>query len=210
MQLGHLLYWVDSSQTIDLNSIFPPESSIVTNSLILHYDASNSSSYPGQGNIIYDLSENYNNGTLINGTAFTNTKGGEIYFDGSNDYIQLDSPFSYNQHTIEFWIYNESGGSNWVWDARDSNNDGYILHYRNSVIEYYAGNDDIKNVYTNTHSNIWRHVVATKDGSNIKLYVNGDLKHTVASSYSINTTTNVRIGAGVLTLQLIILKVKLQ
>ena len=37
--------------------------------------------------------------------------------------------------------------------------------------------------------------MATKDGSNIKLYVNGDLKHTVASSYSINTTTNVRIGA---------------
>jgi len=171
------------------------QSSIVTNSLILHFDAANSSSYSGSGDPIYDLSGNNNNGTLINGAAFTNTKGGEIYFDGSNDYIQLDSPFSYNQHTIEFWIYNESGGSNWVWDARDSNNDGYILFYDNSNPQYYVGNDDIKNVYTNTHLNKWKHILATKDGSNIKLYVDGDLEHTVASSYSINTTTNARIGA---------------
>ena len=36
--------------------------------------------------------------------------------------------------------------------------------------------------------------MATKDGSQTKLYVNGNLKHTVASSYTINTT-NARIGA---------------
>ena len=181
------------NQTIDLMSIFALESSIVTNSLILHFDPSNTFCYSGQGNTIYDLSQNDNNGSL-NGPTLTNTKGGEIYFDGSDDYIQLGSPFSYNQHTIEFWIHNESDGGNWVWDARDSNNDGYILFYYDSNPQYDVGNDD-NSSYSGTHSNLWRHVVATKDGSQTKLYVNGNLKHTVASSYTINTTTNARIGA---------------
>ena len=181
------------NQTIDLMSIFALESSIVTNSLILHFDPSNTFCYSGQGNTIYDLSQNDNNGSL-NGTTLTNTKGGEIYFDGSDDYIQLGSPFSNNQHTIEFWIYNESDGGNWVWDARDSLDDGYILFYYDSNPQYDVGNDDNSN-YSGTHSNLWRHVVATKDGSQTKLYVNGNLKHTVASSYTINTTTNARIGA---------------
>ena len=68
------------------------------------------------------------------------------------------------------------------------------MFYYDSNPQYDVGNDD-NSSYSGTHSNLWRHVVATKDGSQTKLYVNGNLKHTVASSYTINTTTNARIGA---------------
>ena len=33
-----------------------------------------------------------------------NNHGGEIDLDGTNDYIQLNDPFSYQDHTMEMWI----------------------------------------------------------------------------------------------------------
>lgn len=45
--------------------------SIVRNGLVLHLDAANVKSYPGSGNIWYDLSSNKNNVTLFNSPAYT-------------------------------------------------------------------------------------------------------------------------------------------
>ena len=50
--------------------------------------------------------------------------GGVIDLDGSDDYIQLNDPFSYKQHTIEMWIKMRETGNAFLWDARDSNDDG--------------------------------------------------------------------------------------
>lgn len=60
---------------------------IVTNGLVLCLDAANRRSYPGSGTVWTDLSGNGNNGTLINGPAFSSANGGVINFDGSNDYV---------------------------------------------------------------------------------------------------------------------------
>lgn len=79
----------------------------VTNGLVLYLDAVNTKSYPGSGNNWFDLTENMNVGTLENGATFSSSNGGSIFFDGVNDYVQvqaikgLTSPTSY---TISSWF----------------------------------------------------------------------------------------------------------
>lgn len=59
---------------------------LVTDGLILHFDAGNFNSYPASGTTWYDLSQNRNNGTLTNGPTYSVENGGNIVFDGTNDY----------------------------------------------------------------------------------------------------------------------------
>ena len=60
---------------------------IVTDGLIMHWDAADKNSYPGSGTTIYDLSGNGHNGTLYNGVGYSTANGGVLVFDGSNDYV---------------------------------------------------------------------------------------------------------------------------
>jgi hypothetical protein len=65
---------------------------IVKDGLVLDLDASLLASYPGTGTTWTDLSVNNNNGTLINGPTFDSGNGGNIVFDGSDDYVPLSGP----------------------------------------------------------------------------------------------------------------------
>ena len=82
-----------------------PKAVIVTDGLIMHLDAANSSSYSGSGTTWSDLSGNGNDGTLTNGPTFSTDNGGAIVFDGSNDYVNTINLNSYTNLTIEMWIY---------------------------------------------------------------------------------------------------------
>jgi len=62
---------------------------IVENGLVLLLDAADKNSYKGTGTNWKDLSGNSNNGTLTNGPTFSNTNGGTIVFDGTNDYVAV-------------------------------------------------------------------------------------------------------------------------
>jgi hypothetical protein len=64
---------------------------IVTNGLVLALDAAKKDSYPGSGTIWRDISGNGNNGTLVNGPTFNSENGGNIVFDGINDYVDIPS-----------------------------------------------------------------------------------------------------------------------
>ena len=63
--------------------------SIVTNGLVLNFDAGNATSYnAGISTTTWnDLSGSGNNGTLVNGPTYSSANGGTIVFDGTNDYI---------------------------------------------------------------------------------------------------------------------------
>jgi hypothetical protein len=60
---------------------------IVTDGLVLWLDAGITSSYPESGTTWTDLSGNRNNGTLTNGPTYNSSNGGNIVFDGVNDYV---------------------------------------------------------------------------------------------------------------------------
>ena len=79
--------------------------SIVTENLIMHLDAGDSNSYSGSGTTWTDLAGS-NDGTLTNGPTFSNSDGGEIVFDGSDDHVTADniSILSSAVGTISFWV----------------------------------------------------------------------------------------------------------
>ena len=81
---------------------------VVTDGLVLYYDAANSISYPGSGTTWNDLSRGNNNGTLVNGPTFNSGNGGSIVFDGTDDYSTLGQNSGFNMASTNvsmlFWI----------------------------------------------------------------------------------------------------------
>ena len=80
--------------------------SIVTDGLVLCFDAANPKSYPGSGTTWYDLSGNDNHGTLLNEPSFSSDKGGCFVFDGTDDRISFSTVAI---KTICFWGRLSSG-----------------------------------------------------------------------------------------------------
>ena len=119
---------------------------------------------------------------------------GSAEFDGSSDYIQLDTPFSHTNHTIAAWVYsNDVADWRTIFSANDTSaNDGIRLTITNT--------DQIR--YTlNTASGVvdlpqdeWVYVVCSYDGSDRKIYLNGSESSSVAVSQTISVTTNAKIG----------------
>jgi len=89
----------------------------ITNGLVLHLDASNPRSYPGNGTTIFDMSGNGNNGTLTNmnvPACYVRTYGGRaLDFDGVNDQVNLGSSvvLDTRSFTISFWAAQTGGAS---------------------------------------------------------------------------------------------------
>jgi hypothetical protein len=77
-----------SSNDITSGGVF--DTKVNRDGLVFYVDAGDTDSYPGSGNIWYDLSGYGNNGTLYNGVAFTSDNGGALIFDGSDDYMQAN------------------------------------------------------------------------------------------------------------------------
>jgi hypothetical protein len=71
---------------------------IVTSGLVLALNAADRNSYVSGSTTWNDLSGNGNNGTLINGPAFSYTNNGSIVFDGIDDYANA-IPASYSLTT---------------------------------------------------------------------------------------------------------------
>lgn len=88
------------------NGILDSSQKIITNGLVLNYDAAQLRSYPTTGNTITDLSGNGNNGTLVNGVAFDSGNGGSLVFDGINDYVNCgnSSLLSSSNITFSAWV----------------------------------------------------------------------------------------------------------
>ncbi len=119
---------------------------------------------------------------------------GSAEFDGSSDYIQLDTPFSYTNHTIAAWVYaNDDNNNKVIFDNRDANDDGIRFMILNDETAYYSLNaNDLQ--YITPIADEWFYFVGTYDGSTQKIYINGSLTNSAVTSQTISTTTDARIG----------------
>ena len=114
-----------------------PASGIVTSGLVMYLDAGNTSSYPGSGTAWTDLTGNGNNGTLTNGPTYSAADGGQIVFDGTNDYTAIagSSSLAFNtgDFTIECWFKLTSTSFSYgqIWDIHwgAANENGYYLRF---------------------------------------------------------------------------------
>ena len=159
---------------------------IVTNGLVLYLDAANPYSYVSGSTIWNDLSRSQLSGSLVNGPTFNTGSGGNIVFDGFNDYsIISQTPTSLvgnPSFSVEGWFKRngtKSGGATWGIGGQTSS----------QGINSYAflGADDQISIdlwgtstYTTgqTYSlTEWQHIVWTYSGptfttSNIVIYIN--------------------------------------
>jgi hypothetical protein len=88
---------------------------IVRTGLILELDAADINSYIGTGTNWRDMMGSYN-GTLTNGPTFSSANGGNIIFDGTNDYVDLANTtglnFTNTTGTISLWFKTSASTAN--------------------------------------------------------------------------------------------------
>lgn len=146
----------------------------------------------GEGTTAYD-SYDTNPGTITGAVYTTGQVGGALDFDGSNDYVDINSDDfldSYNAGTVEFWVKFPSDITN-VYPFTYStwnNDDSYFdigLDANSKLRSRVATAHDINNPVTGStalSANTWYHVAVVADGTNDrKIYLNGIEEATTVS-----------------------------
>ncbi len=180
--------------------------------LSFEIDASNPRSYSGSGTSIYDLSGNNITGTLANGPTYSTLNGGNIVFDGTNDYISFPSSsnllsFGTSDFSISFWIYLSSTSNQTIFTNYNAYNSGFstylFIGYFNSLAGIYIL-DSGGNVTAGTAvgcsitQNAWTHVVFTRTGTVYSCYKNGSFVNSQSDTdvnYS-GTGRTILLGGG--------------
>ena len=191
--------------------------SLVTSGLILNYDISNSSSYPGSGTTITDLQAN-SNATTFNSPTYTSSGGAYLTFDGINEYFTTNTALGSKLNPVN----SSTIISIFVWVCPMDN--GVIVqeigqttpntNWHDSQIEMVSGTLRFS-VWSNnpgfassisTPLNNWYYIGFTYDGTNLRGYVNGSLavtSGTISRStpgsnlyYAIAHADNTNLGDG--------------
>jgi hypothetical protein len=183
---------------------FIPTENISTDGLILHIDPSVNTCYPGTGTTVYDLSSNAYVASMVNGAAYSNNRTGALYFDGANDYVQFYNALlsGTQDFTIESWVYSTKSPVGSQGAGSESTVIGtypagalqifygyfYMGMYLNNGSAY-VPNSQVIYQYGPTQ------LTATRSGSNLSIYLDGNLVDTGSSADSVGTTTNFRMGS---------------
>ena len=179
-----------------------PTENISTDGLILHIDPSINTCYPGTGTTIYDLSSNAYVGSILNGASYSNNRTGALLFDGANECVQFYNAIlsGTQDFTIESWAYNTKT------PAGQGGSDGTIFaNYGVGNLQFFYSYQYIgmwlnnNSAYTSSPQTIYQYgpmqLTATRSGSNLSIYLDGNLVDTGSSADTVGTTTNFRIGA---------------
>ena len=176
--------------------------SIVTNGLVFCVDAKNNKSYPGSGTTWSDLAGS-NHGT-INSATFNSS--GDFTFDGTDDYINHAFDFTgLTALSVEAWAYQNSQGSfNTIIGQWRNNNfamSSIVLETVGSEMWFIIANGG--SLYsakkTGFTTGAWHHVVGTWDGSTVRVYVDGTVGGTTASTSSMNDSSLPTLIGGIQT-----------
>ena len=183
---------------------------ISNSGLIIYLDAANPKSYPGSGNIWYDLSGKENHATLYNEPVFAN---GRALFNGTNEYAQIaynatDFDFSLEQTIFIVMSPTENDGARRNPYDQSFGGSGTWTHESNGSISYFYGTNATGGngtPYTSISSatvllNETAFMASTRK-SNLfrRWYKNGTITYDGSGSvYTtvVNSTNNIRIGTG--------------
>jgi hypothetical protein len=150
---------------------------IITDGLVLYLDAANTRSYPGTGTTWSDLSRSGNNGTLVNGPTFNSLNGGSIVFDGSDDYINMNTPNFGQIYTVNLWIkLNNLLSKVWI----GGNGSEYHMNFLDGRT-YNRINNILFDFDTQLITNQWYNISLTRNNTSVNCYKNSIL---------INNSTN--------------------
>lgn len=177
---------------------------IVTDGLVLCLDAGNPRSYPQTGSIWFDISGNNNHGTNSNMTYSTNNNG-YFTFNGSTSVSIIPNSPSLNPTTgltIESWVYFIANSADFIFEKGNVNTQ-YSLFSHGTDIVFRTFHSGEGNYHSQTQSkssvglvnNTWSHIVGSWDGTTKRIYINGELKNSVAKGGDLITrTTGAAVG----------------
>jgi hypothetical protein len=189
---------------------------LITDSLVLYLDAANPKSYIGSGTTWTDLTNEKNNGSLINGPTFNNNNKGSIVFDGINDYVnfpEISPPNTINNFSFGLWFsptVTISPGSlttfSMLIEVQDqrfgsSRPDNYIYFLTNGELLFatFTPTNNLTSLQTTWVSNEWYNVFCTYESSTgtKKLFINGELENSVTGVLGnyFNTFTHFGLGS---------------
>jgi hypothetical protein len=126
----------------------------VTNGLVMYWDFGNSSSYPGTGTTVTDLSGNGNNGTINgSGGSYSSTFGGVYTFGGNGNTITGGPNLSSGNFTVMGSARYLNGQNLRIISAL--NNNWLLGHWNGSNMNYYS-NGWVSQVNQGSTDNAWR------------------------------------------------------
>ena len=182
---------------------FGSQQEMVTSGLVLYLDAANAASYPGSGTGWTDLSNNGNSGTLTNAPTYSSVNGGELIFNGTNQFVNCGNAASLQitTGTIGAWIkanntnssYNGIVVKQFAWSL-------FVLD--NVLVAYDWGNSATRTTGVTVGNNTWTNVAMSftetigTPSNNITIYVNGSSVLTSTVKHASNQTVSLAIGDG--------------
>jgi len=173
---------------------------IVTDGLVFAVDAANYQSYPGSGTTINNMGSAGGDASVVNGGP----SGNIISLDGTNDWIGVNNSvtsaaLSPSQATFSIWFrandtYSDGNTCSLISRGNYNTSGGFFIHMAKSSGECKV---DARFSYSTTNSysfestgyyftngwGVWNNVIVSV-GSEIKLYINGELKKTTSRSVS--------------------------
>ncbi len=173
---------------------------------ILYLDAGRNDSYTN-GTTWTDVSGYGYNGTLNGGVTYSSSNYGILNYDGVNGFVSTSDLGSLANWTAVTWVKFDTLNANPKVPAIITNRFGVGDTKLNFVIGFgltaysqtikagiYNAGWAVTSGYT-VSTNVWYNFTATYDGAALKLYVNGSLFNSTATSISAQTSTRgVAIG----------------
>lgn len=152
-------------------------SGIVTSGLVMHLDAGNAASYPSSGTAWTDLSGNGNNGTLTNGPTYNPADGGQIVFDGVNDFVGVGNPAGLQLSVLTLEIWFRATNSNSGYRGLLAKELAWGLYLSSNILgSYDTPSSTFNSTGINAGDNTWRQAVLTiAAGGAASIYVNGSV-----------------------------------
>ena len=173
---------------------------IVTDGLIFYLDGANSRSIISGDTTCYDLSLTKLNGTLYSGASYDTSNGGTFIFDGNDDWIEINSSstsalnITSDKLTLcAFLNYQTTADWQTVFYKDSGNSRGYQLFINDqNKIAFGVRTSTGFTRLTTTNAldqNVWKYIVATYDGSLMKIYIDGNFITSTPKSGNITSSS---------------------
>jgi hypothetical protein len=175
---------------------------IVTDGLVLAWNAADRNSYPGSGTVVYDITGNGSDSTLVNGTTFNSANGGYFVLDGTNDYISNSSNSivkgtisGMNSWSISMWLYVIGDQSYMPYFNKGGYYEGITIH--GGRFEGGNGTNYFDVTLGGVSYNVWSLYTVTYDASALRVYINSNNINSYNWSYGFGTGNNYSINWGI-------------
>jgi hypothetical protein len=190
------------SITISIGDTYFPYTSLLLSS------STNSANNAGSSNAntVIDSSYNYNNITRAGnpgqgsfnpfGTTWSN------YFNGSTDYLTTPAntafAFGTGDFTIECWVYTNSSATQRIVSTGNLGGTPYefvlVNTSSNVYVDFFDGTTDNTTGSNYVTQNQWVHLAVTRQGTALKLFINGVVSGSATNSVNLTAAGTLTIG----------------